>query len=149
MKVPYMGTLCAKSGLKPFYVVLGLVLFCIVFVAFGLVGSTYVVQLVGVTYPCWCSIRALETEETMEDDKQWLTYWMVFNLFVMVDTSFCWITHYIPFYLLIKLFILIWLQSPMQMGALQVYKKVVRPFASNFREELENLDAFVKSFDTS
>ena len=28
---------------------------------------------------------ALETTETIEDDKKWLTYWMVFNLFNLVD----------------------------------------------------------------
>ena len=135
MKVPYMNQLCKQTKLKPFYIVLCLILFCVVFVAFGFMGSTLVVQIVGVTYPCWCSILALETE-TLDDDKKWLTYWMIFNLFVLLDTSFQFITCHIPFYLLIKLFILIWLQNPMTEGAYQVYRKIVLPIAEKHRDTL-------------
>ena len=66
----------------------------------------------------------------------------------MLDQSFQWITYYIPFFLLIRLFIIIWLQSPTSEGALHVYRKIVRPFADNWGELLHELDQeFIKPYE--
>lgn len=137
---PVISQLVDVTGIKPFYMLLVFLLVSACFVAFEFPGSMLLIHVIGVTYPCWCSIMALETTETIEDDKKWLTYWMVFNMFTLVDGGFKWITNYIPFFLLIRLFIIIWLQSPTSEGALHVYRKVVRPFAEKWGEFLQELD---------
>jgi len=148
-KVPVISTLVEVSGVKPFYMLLLFLLFSACFVAFELPGSIALIQIIGVAYPCFCSMLALETTETIEDDKKWLTYWMVFNLFTIVDHSFQWITSYIPFFLLFRLFIIIWLQSPTSEGALHVYRRIVRPFADNWGEFLQELDQeYIKPFES-
>ena len=148
-QLPVISQLVKVSGIKPFYMILLFLLVSACFVAFELPGSMILIHVIGVTYPCWCSILALETTETFEDDKKWLTYWMVFNLFNMLDQSFQWITSYIPFFLLFRLFIIIWLQSPTSDGALHVYKKMVRPFAERYGEMLQELDQeFIKPYES-
>ena len=147
-KLPVVSQLVDATGIKPFYMILIFLLVSACFVGLELPGSAILIQVIGVLYPCWCSILALETTETYEDDKKWLTYWMIFNFFNMIDYSFKWITQCIPFFLLFRLFILIWLQSPTSEGALHVYKKIVKPFAENWGEFLQEIDQeYIKPFE--
>ena len=44
------------------------------------VGQVYITTMIGVLYPAFMSFVALETEDT-EDDKLWLTYWVVYGAF--------------------------------------------------------------------
>ena len=39
---------------------------------------------IGFAYPAYCSIRALESS-VKSDDTQWLTYWVVFAAFSVVE----------------------------------------------------------------
>ena len=55
----------------------------VLFVMFG-VGQSYITNLIGVAYPAFMSFIALESEGS-EDDKQWLTYWICFGAFNIVD----------------------------------------------------------------
>ena len=51
--------------------------------------SSYVTCLVGVVCPTYLSLKALESPEE-DDDKYFLTYWIVYGLFTIIDifTSF-------------------------------------------------------------
>lgn len=44
------------------------------------VGQVYITTAIGVLYPAFMSFVALETED-IEDDKLWLTYWVVYGAF--------------------------------------------------------------------
>ena len=87
----------------------GLILGCVM-VMLG-IGNTYITCLLGVAYPCFQSFLALETEGE-EDDKQWLTYWVVFGLFSITDQFAGFILTIIPFYFFMKLLFLVWLMHP-------------------------------------
>ena len=60
------------------------------------VGATYIVTAIGVAYPAFMSFIALESKGT-GDDKQWLTYWVVFGLLNIVDQWTGFILSFIPF----------------------------------------------------
>ena len=75
------------------------------------VGEEYVTIAVGIGYPAFMSFLALETTNT-EDDKQWLTYWIVFGAFNIIDHFADVITVFIPFYLFFKVLFLIFLMHP-------------------------------------
>ena len=53
---------------------------------FTLIGSleSLTIHLVGTVYPIFKSIEALESD-SLGDDKLWLTYWIVFSMFILVD----------------------------------------------------------------
>ena len=137
MKIPGAQKLADMTNVPIIFFPIGLVSICVVLVALN-VFSAPLVTLVSVAYPAFKSCLALETE-AVDDDKQWLTYWMVFGLFTMVDQSFGFVLHYLPFYFLIKLFIMIWLQNPVAQGALVVYTTLVQPFARKHKTQIDFL----------
>ena len=75
------------------------------------VGTTYITQVVAVAYPCFMSFIALETDGA-DDDKQWLTYWVCFGAFNILDQFAGVILSFIPFYYFLKLGFLVYLMHP-------------------------------------
>ena len=90
------------------------------------IGSTYITVALGVAYPCFMSFIALESDGG-EDDKQWLTYWVVFGLLNILDSFAGFILAFIPFYFFLKLCFLIFLMHPSTMGATMVYNTYILP----------------------
>lgn len=89
------------------------------------IGASYVTCLIAVAYPAFMTFLALESPDE-DDDKQWLTYWVVFGLFSIVDQFAGFILHFIPFYYFIKMSFLIWLFHPSTQGATMVYNNYIR-----------------------
>ena len=98
----YLGEKCGING----KIVLGLIIVCLILVIFN-IGQQIVANIVGIVYPAYWSIKALETR-TLEDDKQWLTYWVVFAILILLESIFISFFNFIPFYIFFKLIFLIW-----------------------------------------
>ncbi len=82
----------------------------LVLALFG-VGQAFLANLLGVVYPCFMSLFALETDQA-DDDKQWLTYWVVFGLISLIDQFAGVFLQAIPFYYILKMILLVWLFHP-------------------------------------
>ena len=62
---------------------------------------------------------------------------MAFSLFAFIDTNCGFLLNIIPYYFLLKLLILVWLQNPLTMGASVVYEKVIAPFRKKYTSEID------------
>lgn len=79
-----MNNLSVQTGIHRAYIASIGLLFLIAFVFFGL-GASVLSTVVGVAYPAYMSFLAIESPDKA-DDPQWLTYWVVFATFSLVET---------------------------------------------------------------
>ena len=100
------------------------------------VGQSIITTLIGVVYPAFASFIALETEEK-EDDKQWLTYWVCFGFFQIIDCFGGIILQFIPFYFFLKVAFMVWLFHPKSMGALWLYNNYMQAYVKKYRSQIE------------
>lgn len=116
-------------------VVLIVIIICLVSVFIGYFDSI-ITNIVGIVYPVYWSMKALETKE-QNDDKQWLTYWVVFALFILFESTLGFLLKYIPFYFFFKLAFLLWLFLPNFRGAEIVYYKFIRRFFIQYEKQID------------
>ncbi|XP_010257038.1 PREDICTED: HVA22-like protein a isoform X1 [Nelumbo nucifera] len=86
--------------------------------------------LVTLVYPLYASIRAIESK-SHEDDKQWLTYWVLYSMLTLFELTFAKVIEWLPFWPYAKLIATCWLVLPYFSGAAYVYEHFVRPFFVN------------------
>ncbi|KAG9509584.1 Voltage-dependent calcium channel type A subunit alpha-1, partial [Fragariocoptes setiger] len=116
-----------------------------VYIAQGLLGiiglymiighfAEFICNSIGFVYPAYQSLMALETHHK-DDDTKWLTYWVVFAAFSVVEFFSDIIFSWFPFYWLAKVVFLIWcfLPSPNN-GASVIYGRIIRPKNKNTKE---------------
>jgi receptor expression-enhancing protein 5/6 len=89
------------------------------------------------------SFHALESNG-LGDDQQWLTYWVVFGLFNMINQFAGFILLFIPFYYVLKLAVLIWLFLPKSQGATWVYINCIKEYAGHINEIEKQVEDTVK-----
>lgn len=93
-------------------------------------------HIVGITFPGYGSFRALETYDPT-DEKQWLTYWIVFALMETFETFGGWILEWIPLFYELKLLFIIWLISPATRGAEVLYNEVIWKLLHEYASKLD------------
>ncbi|XP_023519541.1 HVA22-like protein a [Cucurbita pepo subsp. pepo] len=86
--------------------------------------------LVGLLYPLYASIRAIETKSQVED-QQWLTYWVFHSMITLFEMTFAKVLEWIPIWPYAKLVLLCWLSMPCFSGASYVYEHYLRPLMVN------------------
>jgi receptor expression-enhancing protein 5/6 len=94
---------------------------------FLLTGGDIIIDAIGFVYPFYMSLKAIETDSP-EDDKQWLTYWIVFVLFKLTEHIADVLIAFIPFYFLFKVAFLSWMAHPSFKGATLVYDLVFKAY---------------------
>ena len=78
----------------------------------------------------------METKDNDDDDKVWLTYWVVYGLFSIVDEFSGFILNIIPFYYFAKVCFLIWLYNPATQGAKVIYKTFCKPLLKKYEKQI-------------
>lgn len=129
LKNPYGEQFNQKTNLPPAYAALGVVAFYFVLVFFN-IGAAFLVNTVGFIIPGYYSLSALFTP-TSEDDTQWLTYWVIFSLFTVLESLInpaAWLGLYYFF----KLGFVLWIGLPQFRGANFLFRSVLRPRLSPY-----------------
>jgi receptor expression-enhancing protein 5/6 len=91
-------------------------------------GTKLIVDLLGFVYPAYMSFKAMDTTGTTTDDTQWLTYWVVFSFMNLAESLFGFLIFLIPFYLWIKIVLIVWMYHPSTKGAETIYQQALRPY---------------------
>jgi len=123
----FLGQIEARAGVPRLYAVIGLSAFLTLAFIIGNAGLL-LCNFVGFAYPAYASIKAIESRENDDDDKKWLTYWIVFGLLGVFEIFAGFLVSIIPFYAVFKCALLVWLMAPgPKNGSLIVYYKLIRP----------------------
>lgn len=132
---PGVKQLSEKTGLSAGHIVAAAIGLVVLLVFLG-IGSDLIVELIGIFYPVFMSLKAIESKQA-EDDKLWLTYWVVYGLYTVIDSLALVFYTWIPFYYPIKLIVLTWLFAPQTRGAVQVYDGFIRTYLLKHEREID------------
>ena len=110
-------------------------------------GMSLITNLIGFIYPAYKSFKSLNSENNL-DDKQWLTYWIVFSLFNLIEGITDLLFFWIPFYYQVKLLFLIWLFHDSTKGANIIYNNYLNKFIKKYEEKIdENINKVDEKID--
>jgi len=146
-KYPALRDLEAKTKVPKAYGVLGLGVSSVVLIFFNILGLAQPVSnLIGWALPAFLSVRAIESPQS-NDDKQWLTYWVVFGLLNLAESmGIRAILYWLPMYFVFKTLIIIYLMLPATRGAEVLYYNVVRPLVGSVKARTQSSSASTNSF---
>lgn len=105
--------------------IVGVVLLVLSIIFMIVEGWTIFITLLTVIYPSLRSVKAIESKEE-GDDKIWLTYWIIFGFFTVLEQFFGLFLAYIPYWNWLRLAFFCFLILPQFNGAKIVYEKVMK-----------------------
>ena len=129
-----------KTGIQPCYLVYILIIF-LIFIFIGFFDK-YLTIFIATSYPLYISLKTLQhrvgeekpdggtytEEEKKHDITQWLTYWVVYSLFINFEGMFGFLLKYIPFYFFIKVIFLLLCFLPQYQLAGWIYSNCLSTF---------------------
>lgn len=121
-----------KIGFNGKYIIIGL--FSCGLIVFLGIFDAFITNLVGTILPAYLSMKSIETFET-DIEKQWITYWVLFSFFNLLDKLSVLFIFYLPFYYFIKYMFLVWLFLPNFNGASIIYDILI----SNHLKKVETI----------
>ncbi|ROW02872.1 hypothetical protein VSDG_01651 [Cytospora chrysosperma] len=128
-KYPTLQNIEKQTGVPKTYGVIGLVTLYFFFIVFNL-GGQLLTNLAGFVIPGYYSMEALFST-SKSDDTQWLTYWVVFSFFTVLE-SFLSVVYWFPFYYTFKFVFLLWLAMPTFRGADLIFRSFLQPMFGRY-----------------
>jgi len=123
-KYPVLNNLEKQTSIPKAYGVLGLGALYFFLIIFNL-GGQLLTNIAGFVLPGYFSLAALFTANKT-DDTQWLTYWVVFAFFTVIE-SLVSVVYWFPFYYTFKFVFLLWLSLPAFKGAEIIFRSFLAP----------------------
>ena len=122
---PYLEKAEKITGVKRIVIAQGLFALLALYLVVGR-AAQFVCNMIGFVYPAYKSLVALETSNK-EDDSKWLTYWVVFAAFSVVEFFSDVLLSWFPLYWLAKVAFLLWCTTNLNSGSAVIYNRLIRP----------------------
>lgn len=90
-------------------------------------------------YPAIYSIRAIQSPDA-NDDKHWLTYWIIFGGFNFLETFVGCILNWIPYFSYLRVILFSWLMLPQSQGAKWIYETFIAEAIENNKEMIDYMN---------
>jgi len=92
-------------------------------------AAQFICNIVATAYPVYCSIQALESTSSKDDDTRWLTYWVVYAFFTVTESFSDILLSWFPLYWFAKCLFLVWCMLPISWnGSEIIYRQIIRPY---------------------
>jgi len=147
LQAPGVDPFCKKIettiGINRKWIALALIVCSFLGIVVGY-ASQLICNVLGFVYPAYESIKAIETAQT-KDDTKWLTYWVVYSSFIILEFFSDYLLFWIPFYFFFKTGLLIWCMHPSYNGTEFLYNNVIRPV---FLQNEKRVDSFINKAQT-
>ncbi|KAI3378182.1 hypothetical protein SNEBB_004651 [Seison nebaliae] len=142
-----MKQLEVQTGINRRHLLFGGIGLLSVYLVFGY-GANFISNFIGTIYPAYMSIHAIESKPK-DDDTKWLIYWVVFSMFVIIESVTSWFTSWLPLYWLTKCIFLIWCMTPGHAGGSSIiYYKIIKPLfvkhSNKIDKHLENAEDHIR-----
>ncbi|KAK7910983.1 Ypt-interacting YIP2 [Apiospora marii] len=131
-KYPSLNNLEKQTSVPKVYAVIGFATLYFFFIIFNL-GGQLLTNLAGFVIPGYYSMQALFSV-SKADDTQWLTYWVVFAFFTVLESLLS-VVYWFPFYYTFKFIFLLWLSLPMFGGANLIFRSFLQPMFGRYFSE--------------
>ncbi|KAG6003686.1 ER membrane protein DP1/Yop1 [Claviceps maximensis] len=141
-KYPALNKLEKQAGVPKAYAVIGVGALYFFLIILNL-GGQLLTNFAGFVIPGYYSLNALFTTDK-EDDTQWLTYWVVFASFTVIESFFN-IVYWFPFYFVFKFIFLLWLSLPAFRGAEIIFRSFMVPTLSRYFQQSGSTSAGLRS----
>ncbi|KAK4203710.1 TB2/DP1, HVA22 family-domain-containing protein [Triangularia verruculosa] len=128
-KYPVLINLEKQTGVPKAYAVLGSVALYFFLILLNL-GGQLLTNIAGFVIPGYYSLGALFSHNK-DDDTQWLTYWVVFSFFTVLESLIS-VVYWVPFYYTFKFIFLLWLSLPTFKGAELIFRSFLAPTLSRY-----------------
>merc|ERR1712121_320637 len=126
-----------KTGLDRFLIAGLSVTFLSFWLCLGY-GAQLVSGVIGFLYPAYESVKALH-RSGRDIEKRWLTYWVVFSFFHILEFFSDHVVWWLPFYWLAKTLFLVWCMVPItNNGSSVIYQKIISPIFINYHGEIDD-----------
>jgi len=130
LQYPNLKTFRSRTGFPLVYSI-GAVIILSLIVLYFISGSSVITCGVGVIYPGYMSLKALRYNENLDI---WLSYWIWYGLFTLIESMTDVLLFWIPLYEFIKMGFYIYLYAPSTKGALFLYRRVLQPYVLRFQQ---------------
>lgn len=126
-----------KTGVKKQRIALGIIVFLGIYLMVGY-GGDFLCNFLGFLYPAYASIKAIESKEK-DDDTKWLTYWVVYSVFHLVEFFADIFLFWIPLYWFLKCVFLVYCMVPTPFnGSVTIYYKLIRPYVLKYEKTIDS-----------